>query len=220
MVLKVLHQYLHEYKVAFIATANKSFDAANANRMTYVYRSIPSKDDQKISRYDCLGLQNGQTITENLDKTISCLCQDYRRVLESPVIPKIFHDRDFINILRELRFELRTSLESEEIIIHGIRSKSLLCVLEDNFNKITSDEFEKLTEIFFKAIQEKNLDFELLQKNQQNNADRNIITILQDSMKLDSVRCHLYDRYKLIIDESNDESAIRLLFQMGIIASH
>ncbi|CAF1177723.1 unnamed protein product [Rotaria sordida] len=108
----------------------------------------------------------------------------------------MFLDRDFINMLCELRFELSTSLESKEIIINRIRLKSLLCTLEDNFNETTSDEFDKLTEIFFKTMQERNLDFELSQKNQQNDADRNIITILQDSMKLDSVRCRLYGRYK------------------------
>ncbi|CAF4370380.1 unnamed protein product, partial [Adineta steineri] len=36
-------------------------------------------------------------------------------------------------------------------------------------------------------------------------------------MKLDSVRRRLYGRYKLIIDESEDESAVRLLSQSGII---
>ncbi|CAF4865675.1 unnamed protein product, partial [Rotaria magnacalcarata] len=42
MVLKVLHPYLDECKVAFVAIANKSFDAANANRMICIYRSLPS----------------------------------------------------------------------------------------------------------------------------------------------------------------------------------
>jgi hypothetical protein len=56
MVLKVLHPYLDECRVAFVAVANKSFDAANANRMICIYRSLPSKDDQKILAYGCLGL--------------------------------------------------------------------------------------------------------------------------------------------------------------------
>ncbi len=47
MVLKVLHPYLDECKVAFVAVANKAFDAANANRMICVYRSRPSEADQK-----------------------------------------------------------------------------------------------------------------------------------------------------------------------------
>ena len=46
---------------------------------------------------------------------------------------------------------------------------------------------------------------------------RNVPTILQESMKLDSVHRRLHGRYKLIIDESEDESAVRLLSQSGII---
>ncbi|CAF3605651.1 unnamed protein product, partial [Rotaria sp. Silwood2] len=185
--------------------------------MTCVYRSLPSEDDQKILAYGCLGLQNEETIAEDLEKTILCLCQGYRRVLECSDIPKIFHDRDFIYMLRELRFELRPSSESEDIIIDGIPPNSLLRALEDNFNGITNDEFEKLTQIFFKTIQEKNPDFELPKKTRHNNIYRDIITILKDSMKLDSVRRRLYGRYKLIIDESDDESAVHLLFQTGIL---
>jgi hypothetical protein len=41
MVLKVLHPYLDECKLAFVALPNKSFDAANANRMICIYRSLP-----------------------------------------------------------------------------------------------------------------------------------------------------------------------------------
>ena len=51
MVLKVLHPYLDECKVAFVSVANKAFDAANANRMVCIYRSLPSKEDQRILTY-------------------------------------------------------------------------------------------------------------------------------------------------------------------------
>ena len=81
MVLKVLHPYLDECKVAFVAIANKSFDAANANRMICIYRSLPSEDDQKILAYGCLGLQ--RTIDNNLDMIIYGLCQGYCRILHS-----------------------------------------------------------------------------------------------------------------------------------------
>ncbi|CAF4718490.1 unnamed protein product, partial [Rotaria sp. Silwood1] len=217
MVLKVLHQYLDECTIAFIAIANKSFDAANANRMTCVYRSLPSEDDQKILAYGCLGLQNGETVAEDLVDIITCLCQGYRRVLQSSDIPKIFHDRDFIYMLRELRFELRTNLTNENVVLDTIRPESLLRALENNFNGINGKQFETLVEIFFKAVQKKRPDFELSLKKQQNNVRRDIIKILQESMKLESMQRRLYGRYKLIIDESEDESAIRLLFQTGII---
>jgi hypothetical protein len=214
MVLKVLHPYLDECKVAFVAVANKSFDAANANRMICVYRSLPSADDQKILAYGCLGLQidNGQqAVDKRLEMIIYGLCQGYRRILNTPGIPHIYHDRDFIYMLRELRFELTTTIDDQETRIGGITPMSLLRALEDNFNGIKRDEFEKLLEIFFQAVREQCPDFKLP------SIRRNVPTILQESMKLGSIQRRLYGRYKLIIDESEDESAVRLLSQSGII---
>ncbi len=209
MVLKVLHPYLDECKVAFVAVANKSFDAANANRMICVYRSLPSEDDQKILAYGCLGLQiegSQQAVDKRLQAIIYGLCQG-----NTSSIPHIYHDRDFIYMLRELRFELTTTTDDQETRIAGITPVSLLRALEDNFNGIKKDEFEKLVEIFFQAVQEQCSDFRLP------SIRRNVPAILSESMKLDSIRRRLYGRYKLIIDESEDESAVRLLSQSGII---
>ncbi|CAF1222260.1 unnamed protein product [Adineta steineri] len=221
MVLKVLHPYLDECKVAFVAVANKSFDAANANRMICIYRSLPSKDDQKILAYGCLGLQinHHQQLTNKnyFDDIIFGLCQGYRQLLTNLNIPHIFHDRDFIYMLRELRFELLTTTEDQEISINTIKPISLLRALEDNFNGIKPNEFEELVRIFFNAIKEKSPYF-CLPSNWQKTS-RDIPTILRESMKLDSTRRRLYGRYKLIIDESEDESAVNLLLQTGIIDS-
>ena len=217
MVLKVLHQYLDECKVAFVAIANKSFDAANANRMICIYRSLPSEEDQKILAYGCLGLPNDETIPDNLKEIIAGLCQGYRRVLSSDEIPKIFHDRDFIYMLRELRFELQTSSTNEDVRIDIIQPRSLLRALESNFNGITNDQFDKLTQIFFQAVQEKRPDFELSPRKQSTDDRRDVIRILQDSMQLESRQRRSYGRYKLIIDESDDESAVHLLFQTEIL---
>ncbi|CAF3814466.1 unnamed protein product, partial [Rotaria sp. Silwood1] len=221
MVLKVLHPYLDECKVAFVAVANKAFDAANANRMICIYRSLPSEDDQKILAYGCLGLQleRQQSIPDDrLDRVIYGLCQGYRRVLRSPDIPHIFHDRDFIYMLRELRFELMNFNEVEETIIKEITPRSLLRALEDNFNGVRPEEFDKLVDQFATAVGEQCPEFQsLLTEKQQ--FQRNIPTILRNSMKLAPVRRRLYGRYKLIIDESEDESAVRLLFQAGILNS-
>jgi hypothetical protein len=216
MVLKVLHQYLDESKVAFVAIANKPFDAANANRMICIYRSLPSEDDQKILAYGCLGLKYVHNQLENI---IYGLCQGYRRILSSPNIPHIFHDRDFIYTLRELRFELSNINEDQESGIGEITPRSLLRALEDNFNGIKQNEFEELVRIFFKSVEEKCPNFLLPIERQQDKLYRDIPTILRQSMKLDSKRRRLYGRYKLIIDESEDESAVHLLSQTGILDS-
>ncbi|CAF4837082.1 unnamed protein product, partial [Rotaria magnacalcarata] len=80
---------------------------------------------------------------------INGLCQGYRRILDTPSVPHIYHDRDFIYMLRELRFELTTTTtDDQETRITGITPLSLLRALEDNFNGVKRDEFEKLVEIF------------------------------------------------------------------------
>ncbi|CAF0874792.1 unnamed protein product [Didymodactylos carnosus] len=214
MVLKVLHPYLDECKVAFVAVANKSFDAANANRMICIYRSLPSREDQHILAYGCLGLKidnQQQRVNDRLKKIINGLCQGYRRLLSTQLIPQIYHDRDFIYMLRQLRFELTTTTDEQETRVDGITPLSLLHALEENFNGISKEKFEELLQIFFKAVKEECPDFRLP------NQRRNIPTILHQSMKLDSVRRRLYGRYKLIIDESEDESAVRLLAQSDVL---
>jgi hypothetical protein len=223
MVLKVLHPYLDECKVAFVAVANKSFDAANANRMICIYRSLPSKDDQKILAYGCLGLsivEKQNHVRKQLDNIIDGLCQGYHRVLTSSIIPRLFHDRDFIYMLRELRFELPSSIDEQETSINSIKPIGLLRALEDNFNGIKENEFEELVKIFFGSVEEKSTNFSLsIERQRQEKLYRDIPTILHESMKLDSKNRRLYGRYKLIIDESEDESAINLLLQTGILNS-
>ena len=210
MVLKVLHPYLDDGKVAFVAIANKAFDAANANRMICIYRSLPSENDQKILAYGCLGLQMNYN---ELDDIIYGLCQGYRQIRRSPDIPPIFHDRDFIYMLRELRFELSSNHEREGSSIGEITPVSLLRALEDNFHGIKQHEFETLVNIFFQAVAERCPNFSRTTNHQY----RDIPTILRQSMKLDSKRRKLYGRYKLVVDESEDESAVHLLFQSGIL---
>ncbi|CAF3701639.1 unnamed protein product [Rotaria sp. Silwood1] len=222
MVLKVLHSYLDECKVAFIAVANKPFDAANANRMICIYRSRPSEVDQKILAYGCLGLDiktEKQMISSRTEAIVHGLCQGYRQVLMSSDIPHIFHDRDFIYMLRELRFELTKNSTDDDTYIDGITPKSLLHALEDNFNGINEEQFQRLVQIFLDAVRNDCDDFVLPSKEQDKTIYRNVPTIIRESMELDSIHRRLYGRYKLIIDESEDESAVHLLFQSGLLSS-
>ncbi|CAF4778172.1 unnamed protein product, partial [Rotaria sp. Silwood2] len=162
--------------------------------------------------------QQQSTTDDRLDRVIYGLCQGYRRVLRSPDTPHIFHDRDFIYMLRELRFELMNFNEVEETIIKEITPRSLLRALEDNFNGVRAEEFDKLVDNFATAVGEQCPEFHSL-LTEKKQFQRNVPTILRNSMKLAPIRRRLYGRYKLIIDESEDESAVRLLFQTGILNS-
>ncbi|CAF1683350.1 unnamed protein product, partial [Rotaria magnacalcarata] len=225
MILKVLHPYLDECQVSFVAIANKSFDAANANRMICVYRSLPSEIDQQVLAYGCLGLAFNKNLSQtksHLDNIIIGLCEGYRELLVSKDIPSIFHDRDFIYMLRELRFELPTitSTEDKQTSLNGIKPDAVLRALEDNFNGIDQNQFKSLVKIVFQKIQVKSPNFILPIGRHNQNIYRDVPTILHESMKLlDSKRRRLYGRYKLIIDESEDDSAIHLLLQTAILDS-
>ena len=218
MVLKVLHPYLDECNVAFVAVANKSFDAANANRMICIYRSLPSQSDQLVLAYGCLGLSTNRTPSTSLDAIIRGLCEGYRRVLSSPDVPKLFHDRDFIYMLRELRFQLpqNTAADDQEMQVDAIKPIDLLRALENNFNGIEREQFQTLVNLFFEAVQVRSPHFRL---STDQRTYRDVPTILRESMKLDPRRRRLYGRYKLVIDESEDDSAIHLLLQTGILDS-
>ena len=136
MVLKVLHPYLDDCKVSFVAIANKSFDAANANRMICIYRSLPSREDQKILAYGCLGLDSSQN---QFDDLVKGLCQGYRRILQSEEIPNRFHDRDFIYMLRELRFELTNTNEEQMLNVKEKNSSYFVEWIPDNLKTAVCD---------------------------------------------------------------------------------
>ena len=224
MVLKVLHPYLDECKIAFVAVANKSFDAANANRMLCVYRSLPSQADQLVLACGCLGLQSDHVLSaprNNLNAIVTGLCEGYRSLSMDSRIPKIFHDRDFIYMLRQLRWNLSTNSTKDDAsaAIRTIKPLSLLKALEDNFNGITTSEFQILVNIFFESVQRKLPSYRLPEQTSQQSFYRDVPAILYESLRLDSEQRRLYGRYKLLIDESEDESAINLLFQTHILDS-
>ncbi|CAF4999032.1 unnamed protein product [Rotaria sp. Silwood1] len=88
-------------------------------------------------------------ISSRTEAIVHGLCQGYRQVLMSSDIPHIFHDRDFIYMLRELRFEMTKNSTDDDTYIDGITPKSLLHALEDNFNGINEEQFQRLVQIFF-----------------------------------------------------------------------
>ncbi|CAF1183724.1 unnamed protein product, partial [Didymodactylos carnosus] len=225
MVLKVLHPYLDESKVAFVAVSNKLFDAANANRMMCIFRSLPSQDDQKTLAFGCLGIEKPKiNAAGHVEKIIAGLCRAYREVLKSTVIPKIFHDRDFIYMCGELRFELNRDISASDALDENwttnanvfslFTHSNLLRALENNFNGISKSEFKQLVTIFFACITD---ECKIPFPPPNDNEYRSALNVLRDSMKLESSRRRLYGRYKWIIDESEDESVSRLLFEVGIL---
>ncbi|CAF0986784.1 unnamed protein product [Didymodactylos carnosus] len=100
--------------------------------------------------------------------------------------------------------------------ISDVTPTSLLRALETNFNGIERCQFERLVAIFFKSISDEcNIDFRMPKESEYQSS----VVVLHDSMQLESTRRRLYGRYKLVIDESEDESVARFLFEEGYTKS-
>jgi hypothetical protein len=81
MVLKVLHPYLDEHRVAAVVISNVPLDAANANRLIEVHRGLASDDDLEVLARGCLGVEEGM-VTDEMAKAVTGLCQGYKKVIE------------------------------------------------------------------------------------------------------------------------------------------
>eukprot|EP01043_Picozoa_sp_COSAG02_P017654 COSAG02_NODE_804_length_16991_cov_2.687840_4_plen_569_part_00 len=81
MVLKVLHPFLDEHRVAAVVISNVPLDAANANRLIEVHRGLASDDDLEVLARGCLGVED-DLVTDEMAKIVTGLCQGYKKVIE------------------------------------------------------------------------------------------------------------------------------------------
>ena len=143
MVLKVLHSYLDECDVAFVAVSNAAFDAANANRMMQVLRSLPSSRDMRLLALSCLGMASlGR---QDCEQFADGLCAGFADVLRDPELRLWFHYRDFVYMLRQLRRE--TSSPDD-----AFRPIRVLKALERNFNGVQPERFRQIVHLFFSNL--------------------------------------------------------------------
>ena len=225
MVLKVLHPFLDECKVSFVAISNRHFDSANENRMVIVLRSLATLDDLCVLALGCLGIEETE-----VDQTTLCfvrgICRGFLNILKDEVFARLFHYRDLVYTLRFLH---RNRLSGHS---HGLQANSALFLraLEENFNGMSVEHFRALVEIFFATVNTEmsSISLEFPMPNQDK--FRGIIDIMQDSMRgrednlltdvdgsIIGTGHPLAPRFKMIIDPTDDHSAIRLLQQVGLL---
>ena len=198
--LKVLHYHLDKREVSFIALTNNVLDAAKTNRAVSLFRPEASNEDLHTLAKGCFCSNPDNPPPElrgDLDKVVR-LCAPYSTLMEFTTFSHVFGLRDFlhfVNYLRRIR-DKNWSFTSQDVV-HA---------LERNFSG--SDEFENICSKFMTSQEEG------VQR-------RDVVQILQDSLQ---DRPHtLQDpsenevRYKLIIDPSEDESVIRLLFSFKVL---
>ena len=203
--LKVLHYHLDKQEVSFVAITNHVLDAAKTNRAISLYRPDASDEDLETLAKGCLcsnPVNPPAELRRDLDM-VAKFCRPYSECMRSSRFSRFFGLRDFIQFVNYLR---RKRDEGSSLSSHLV-----LQALERNFNG--SEEFESICKKFLQVIGTRLED--VMEKR------RMIVEVLQESMQdrpqpmQDLTENEV--RYKLIIDPSEDDSLVRLLFSMGVL---
>ena len=220
--LKVLHYHLDRQEVSFVAITNHVLDAAKTNRAVSLFRPEASDEDLKTLAKGCLCTTPDNPPPE-LKKDLEMIvrfCPAYSHLMTKPEFSQYFGLRDFIHFVSYLR-RRRTQMLTPQLVMEA---------LERNFNG--SDNFEKICKTFLNMVRvafsfwECNLFtrpiFLTLQFSMNQVQCRGILEVLKDSLEdrpqqqgRDMAEAEV--RYKLIIDPSEDDSLVRLLFSFGVL---
>lgn len=217
MVLKALHPFLDDCRVAAICISNTPLDAANSNRMVTLTRSRQQFADLCVLAMGCLGF--AEPMSADAKGIVEGLCQAYIKLQELQAQEGFaisFHDRDFIYTLRHLN---RSSASPAA----RVNPTKLLHALEENFNGVPADQFHKIVQTFFDGV-----DAALKRERDDNEF---LVPTNEPREMLDIIRSHLYakpaagkesihqlkPRFILLIDPSPDDLAVRLMASAGVL---
>jgi hypothetical protein len=232
--LKIIHYYLDARDVASVLITNRPLDAAKSNRAVNLYRPEPTTEDLRELAKGCLfgKLANANEGEElygpHLDK-VDAFCDAYHELTEESnreaanggkkgVFARRFQLRDFYHFIRF--FSRHASAPGPDAIVAEIQPLRVLQSLERNFNGVSNKQFREIVEKFFGKLRNR------LGENWKVPAEaefRKRLDVLKNSLE-DRNRegANLNDsaaRFKLVIDETDDDSAARLLKMIGVIDS-
>ena len=194
--LKVLHYHLDNPEVSFVAITNHILDAAKTNRAISLFRPEASKEDLETLAKECLCSDPEYPPREEDLDTVVKFCMPYSECMQQPKFSHFFGLRDFIHFVNYLRRKRDKN--------NPLSLKVVVQAVERNFNGFdVSDHFPK----FFEVL-EPHRDISL----------RHILEVMRDSMKdrpQDWAENEV--RYKLLIDPSEDDSLVRLLFSFDVL---
>ena len=198
--LKVLHYHLDKREVSFVAITNHVLDAAKTNRAISLFRPEASNEDLRTLAKGCLcsNPENPPTDLKEDLKMVVEFCERYSTLMERTNFARFFGLRDFIQFVNYLRRKRDDKPDlTPQVVMHA---------LERNFNG--SEDFETICS-------------EFLGSNLSKVQCRGILDILRDSLEdrpqAEQDFSENEVRYKLIIDPSEDDSLVRLLFSFGIL---
>lgn len=204
--LKVLHYHLDKQEVSFVAITNHVLDAAKTNRAISLFRPEASDEDLETLAKGCL-CSNPEDpppeLRRDLDMVVK-FCQPYSECMKSSRFSSFFGLRDFIQFVNYLRRK-----RDEQ---NPLSTKLVMQALERNFNGF--EEFGSICRKFLHVIPPSGVRLEDVPQ-------RRILEVLRDSMQdrpqamQDLTENEV--RYKLLIDPSEDDSLVRLLFSFGVL---
>ena len=140
--LKVLHYYLDNPEVSFVAITNHVLDAAKTNRAISLFRPESSGDDLETLAKGCLCSKPDNPPPE-LQKdleTIKGFCEPYLTLMKLKAVHTFFGLRDFIHFVNNLR-RRRQNMLNAQVVMEA---------LERNFNG--SDEFGDILKQFLATV--------------------------------------------------------------------
>ena len=202
--LKVLHYHLDKQEVSFVAITNHVLDAAKTNRAISLFRPEALDEDLETLAKGCL-CSNPESPPLKLQQdlvTVVKFCQPYSDCMKkSSEFSHFFGLRDFIQFINYLRRKRDERQDLSPLLV--------MQALERNFNG--SAEFENICKMFL----------QVMDTNPRDVPKRKILEILKESIQdRPQAMQNLTEnevRYKLIIDPSEDDSLVRLLFSMGVL---
>jgi hypothetical protein len=217
--LKVLHYYLEGHmstrsSVSFVAITNHVLDAAKSNRCVSLFRPEPGQDElSTITSAVLLNDQNGEWMANgsvcidhrriSSQEFIDNICEAYSALItrkEFNWFPLFFGLRDFIFFLKAVNERSKISYLLFETSI-----QIMVQALQRNFNGCKTEHFMTLAEILLTRLLCSNMSW---QQAVQRYSCRPYTAIID---ALSSSESAISSRYKLILDESSDDAAIRLL---------
>ena len=151
--LKVLHYYLDQQEVSFVAITNHVLDAAKTNRAVSLFRPEASEEDLETlaKGYLCNTPDQPPPELQKDLKTVVQFCPAFSHLIKKSSEFRLhFGLRDFIHFVSYLR-RRRTQMLTPQLVMEA---------LERNFNG--SDNFEKICNTFLKKVRPDNVGMVVL----------------------------------------------------------
>lgn len=208
--LKALHQHLDDQCVAFVGITNRELDPSKSNRAINVYRLETDEEDLKTLARACLrkSTENRNVDLESFLPTVEKLSPAYVELMKDEQFRNFFGLRDFMHMIHYIRRNCDSTT--------GISPNLILRALERNFSGVGKCQFRRVLQVFMTKVG--------VTPDSETLSQRGVVAILNESLKdqslIDSVDSDSVEaevRFKLIIDEGEDDSLLELLFESRVL---